>query len=204
MRKWILFLINILISVLIFAEVDKTDTDAENDNKEPSKIVKIINKIDKKVNPEIKFYVPSSYGKWYVIYSTSSLEKEKTNFYYDFKKESLGYKIETSYYDEKSKKWISSKVRSWIEEEKGEVYLRQHKKYFLSSKNKILFFDGLNLEDGTQLEYSHMIIRFEENDGSFTTRVLSRNKDEEIEKVIMSDELQKIIDSTEFYKIKQM
>ena len=204
MRKWILFLINILISVLIFAEVDKTDTDAESDNKEPSKIVKIINKIDKKVNPEIKFYVPSSYGKWYVIYSTSSLEKEKTNFYYDFKKESLGYKIETSYYDEKSKKWISSKVRSWIEEEKGEVYLRQHKKYFLSSKNKILFFDGLNLEDGTQLEYSHMIIRFEENDGSFTTRVLSRNKDEEIEKVIMSDELQKIIDSTEFYKIKQM
>ena len=204
MRKWILFLINILISAWIFAEVDKTDTDAESDNKEPSKIVKIINKIDKKVNPEIKFYVPSSYGKWYVIYSTSSLEKEKTNFYYDFKKESLGYKIETSYYDEKSKKWISSKVRSWIEEEKGEVYLRQHKKYFLSSKNKILFFDGLNLEDGTQLEYSHMIIRFEENDGSFTTRVLSRNKDEEIEKVIMSDELQKIIDSTEFYKIKQM
>ena len=204
MRKWILFLINILISVWIFAEVDKTDTDAESDNKEPSKIVKIINKIDKKVNPEIKFYVPSSYGKWYVIYSTSSLEKEKTNFYYDFKKESLGYKIETSYYDEKSKKWISSKVRSWIEEEKGEVYLRQHKKYFLSSKNKILFFDGLNLEDGTQLEYSHMIIRFEENDGSFTTRVLSRNKDEKIEKVIISDELQKIIDSTEFYKIKQM
>ena len=148
--------------------------------------------------------MPSSYGKWYVIYSTSSLEKEKTNFYYDFKKESLGYKIETSYYDEESKKWISSKVRSWIEEEKGEVYLRQHKKYFLSSKNKILFFDGLNLEDGTQLEYSHMIIRFEENDGSFTTRVLSRNKDEKIEKVIMSDELQKIIDSTEFYKIKQM
>ncbi len=204
MRKWILFLINILISAWIFAEVDKTDSDAESDNKEPSKIVKIINKIDKKVNPEIKFYVPSSYGKWYVIYSTSSLEKEKTNFYYDFKKESLGYKIETSYYDEESKKWISSKVRSWIEEEKGEVYLRQHKKYFLSSKNKILFFDGLNLEDGTQLEYSHMIIRFEENDGSFTTRVLSRNKDEKIEKVIMSDELQKIIDSTEFYKIKQM
>ena len=204
MRKWILFLINILISAWIFAEVDKTDSDAESDNKEPSKIVKIINKIDKKVNPEIKFYVPSSYGKWYVIYSTSSLEKEKTNFYYDFKKESLGYKIETSYYDEESKKWISSKVRSWIEEEKGEVYLRQHKKYFLSSKNKILFFDGLNLEDGTQLEYSHMIIRFEENDGSFTTRVLSRNKDEKIEKVIISDELQKIIDSTEFYKIKQM
>lgn len=204
MRKWILFLINILISAWIFAEVDKTYSDAESDNKEPSKIVKIINKIDKKVNPEIKFYVPSSYGKWYVIYSTSSLEKEKTNFYYDFKKESLGYKIETSYYDEESKKWISSKVRSWIEEEKGEVYLRQHKKYFLSSKNKILFFDGLNLEDGTQLEYSHMIIRFEENDGSFTTRVLSRNKDEKIEKVIMSDELQKIIDSTEFYKIKQM
>ncbi len=204
MRKWILFLINILISAWIFAEVDKTDSDAESDNKEPSKIVKIINKIDKKVNPEIKFYVPSSYGKWYVIYSTSSLEKEKTNFYYDFKKESLGYKIETSYYDEESKKWISSKVRAWIEEEKGEVYLRQHKKYFLSSKNKILFFDGLNLEDGTQLEYSHMIIRFEENDGSFTTRVLSRNKDEKIEKVIMSDELQKIIDSTEFYKIKQM
>lgn len=204
MRKWILFLINILISAWIFAEVDKTYSDAESDNKEPSKIVKIINKIDKKVNPEIKFYVPSSYGKWYVIYSTSSLEKEKTNFYYDFKKESLGYKIETSYYDEESKKWISSKVRAWIEEEKGEVYLRQHKKYFLSSKNKILFFDGLNLEDGTQLEYSHMIIRFEENDGSFTTRVLSRNKDEKIEKVIMSDELQKIIDSTEFYKIKQM
>ena len=135
MRKWILFLINILISVWIFAEVDNSDTDVESENKEPNRIVKIINKIDEKVNPEIKFYVPSAYGKWYVIYSSSSLEREKTNFYYDFKKESLGYKIEKSYYDEDSKKWISSKVRAWIEEEKGEVYLRQHKKYFLSSSS---------------------------------------------------------------------
>ncbi|MEN9439825.1 MAG: hypothetical protein RL613_1368, partial [Fusobacteriota bacterium] len=145
MKKITLLMINMIVSAWLFAEVNMQDTES----KEPNQIVKVINKIDKKVNPEINFYVPNAYGTWYVTYTTNPAEVENVNFNYEFKKESLGYKINKNFYDEDSKSWITSTVRGWIEEVKGVPYLRLHKKYFISSKNTILFFDGLESNDGT-------------------------------------------------------
>ena len=154
MKKITLLMINMIVSAWLFAEVNMQDTES----KEPNQIVKVINKIDKKVNPEINFY------------------------------------------DEDSKSWITSTVRGWIEEVKGVPYLRLHKKYFISSKNTILFFDGLESNDGTIAEYTHMIIQFTESDGTVVTRVLSRTKDDKLG----SDNSQNIINATAFIKVKQI
>ena len=196
MKKITLLMINMIVSAWLFAEVNMQDTES----KEPNKIVKVINKIDKKVNPEINFYVPNAYGTWYVTYTTNPAEVENVNFNYEFKKESLGYKINKNFYDEDSKSWITSTVRGWIEEVKGVPYLRLHKKYLISSKNTILFFDGLESNDGTIAEYTHMIIQFTESDGTVVTRVLSRTKDDKLG----SDNSQNIINATAFIKVKQI
>ena len=82
---------------------------------------------------------------------------------------------------------------------KGQTFTEVYKD-FISSKNTILFFDGLESNDGTIAEYTHMIIQFTESDGTVVTRVLSRTKDDKLG----SDNSQNIINATAFIKVKQI
>lgn len=130
-----------------------------------SKIEKAINKLDKKLNPVLRFYTPASYGKWYLVKTSNIQEAEYENIKYDFKQEENGYRIVKTYYIPQENIWVENKERGWISEKKGKVYLNTEKGLFKSYKNEIIYFDN---------EYKYMIIKFE-SDGNL--RVFSRNPD---------------------------
>ena len=62
------------------------EEEKEEEIKKPNRITKIINKIDNKVNPILKFHIPSSYGGWYLIKTTNKAEAEYENVKYNFNK----------------------------------------------------------------------------------------------------------------------
>lgn len=166
------------------------ELERDKDNKPKTKLEKLINKIDDKVNPVLQFYVPDSYGEWYLIMTSSSNEKNYENVKYDFKQEETGYRIIKDYFNSNNGIWVIEDERGWINEKKGKVYLGTEKKWFKSYKNEILFFDE---------NYKYMIIHFEK-DG--VTRVFSRFsngrmdlKEEEREK------FESLIEKQNFYNI---
>ena len=130
--------------------------------KKQSKLERAINKLDKKINPVLRFYVPMSYGDWYLIKTTSRKEAEYKNIKYIFNQEESGYKINKMYYDSLKNIWNEDKERAWIKETKGKVYLETQKSRFKAYKNEVVYFDPA---------YKYMIIRFQ-NDN--TLRVFSR------------------------------
>ena len=138
------------------------ETEEEREKEKRSKIEKLINKLDKKVNLPLIFNIFSSYGNWNLIKTTNSQELKYENISYYFKKEQSGYRIEKNYYDKNNREWITANERGWIEEKKGKVYLGTEKKWFTSYSNEILFFDK---------DYKYMIIKYE-SDG--VVRVFAR------------------------------
>jgi len=50
--------------------LDKIIDEKEVKAKKQSKLERAINKLDKKINPVLRFYVPMSYGDWYLIKTT--------------------------------------------------------------------------------------------------------------------------------------
>ena len=111
-----------------------TEEEAEEKTKKESKLVKIINKIDDKINPVLNFYTPASYGNWYLIKTTNKTETEYENVRYNFKQEENGYRIIKTYYVPDRKIWMEYNERGWIQEKKGKVYLKTENKRFKSLK----------------------------------------------------------------------
>ncbi len=142
--------------------LDRIVEEKKEEVKKTGKISEIINKIDNKVNPVLKFYVPSSYGSWYLIKTSSKSEAQYENIRYDFKQEENGYRIVKSYYDPKNKSWSETDERGWIKEKKGKVYLKIENKYFKNFSNEIIYFDS---------NYGYMIIKYEKDN---TIKVFSR------------------------------
>ena len=145
---------------LIYLDRIVDEEEIKSDKK--GKLEKAIRRFDKKINPVLKFYVPATYGDWYVIKTTNTQELNYENIKYNFKQEENGYRITKMYYDPLRKVWNEDKERAWIKEKKGKVYLHSEKTRFKSFKNEIIYFDP---------EYKYMIIKFE-NDNSL--RVFSR------------------------------
>ena len=136
-----------------FIYLDKIiETEEERKEEKRSKIERVINKIDEKVNPSLIFNIFTSYGNWYLIKTTSTQELRYENISYNFKQEQSGYRIEKNYYNKSSREWITANERGWIEEKKGKVYLGTEKKWFTSYSNEILFFDK---------NYKYMIVKYE-------------------------------------------
>ena len=166
----------------------------EEAKKKPGIITKIINKIDDKVNPILKFYTPSSYGSWYLIKTTDKIEAEYENVKYNFNQEESGYRIVKTYYSPSSNIWRENNTKGWIEEKKGKVYLKTENRRFKSFTNEILYFDK---------DYKYMIISYE-NDG--VIRVFSKYPINKImitgeEKEKLEKELEKIEDMRTLYDV---
>jgi len=148
--------------------LDKIIDEKEVKAKKQSKLERAINKLDKKINPVLRFYVPMSYGDWYLIKTTSRKEAEYKNIKYIFNQEESGYKINKMYYDSLKNIWNEDKERAWIKETKGKVYLETQQSRFKAYKNEVVYFDS---------EYKYMIIKFQ-NDNIL--RVFSRYSDGKI------------------------
>lgn len=172
-----------------------TEEAAEEKTKKESKLVKIINKIDDKINPVLNFYTPASYGSWYLIKTTNKTETEYENVRYNFKQEENGYRIIKTYYVPDRKIWMEYNERGWIQEKKGKVYLKTENKRFKSFANEIIYFDK---------DYKYMIIKYAA-DGSI--RLLSKfpiNKImiEDDEKERLEEKLEKIESTKKLYDVK--
>ena len=148
---------------LIFLDQIKDDEEEEKQKKleKTNKLERLIQKIDEKVNPIIKFQISKSYGIWYLLKTKDYLEKDLINVRYDFLQQENGYWIVKSYFDPKTDKWNEETHRAWIEKKKGKVYLDVEKKYFKNNRNEIVFFDK---------NYRYMIIRYSNG----LTKVFSR------------------------------
>ena len=152
--------------------LDKDDTDVKEvkkENKVINKLDKFIRKIDEKVNPTLKFYVPASYGTWYLIKTTDPQEANFQNVRYNFAQEMNGYRITRDYFIPANQIWVENNERAWIKEEKGKVYLSTEAKLFKSFKNEILFFDR---------KYKYMVIRYQDTG---VVRVFSREPDDNVD-----------------------
>ncbi len=158
---------------LIYLDQIKDEEEEKEKLEKPGRITRLINKIDDKVNPVLKFYTPSSYGSWYLIKTTNTSEAVYENIKYNFKQEENGYRIVKTYYIPEAQMWMESSERGWIKEKKGKVYLMTENKLFKSYTNEIIYFDS---------KYEYMIVRFE-SDGS--TRVFSRFP---VERIMLSEE----------------
>ena len=171
-----------------------TEEAAEEKTKKESKLVKIINKIDDKINPVLNFYTPASYGNWYLIKTTNKTEAEYENVKYNFNQEESGYRIVKTYYSPSSNMWMENNTKGWIQEKKGKVYLKTENRRFKSFTNEILYFDK---------DYKYMIISYE-NDG--VIRVFSKYPINKImitgeEKENLEKELEKIEDMRTLYDV---
>ena len=170
------------------------EEEKEEEVKKTNRITKIINKIDNKVNPILKFHTPSLYGGWYLIKTTNKAEAEYENVKYNFNQEETGYRIIRTYYVPSSDMWMENDVKGWIKEKKGKVYLKTENRRFKSFSNEIIYFDK---------EYKYMIIKYE-SDGAI--RVFSKFPINKImitgeEKERLEKELEKIEDMRTLYNV---
>ena len=117
----------------------------------------------------MKFYVPASYGTWYLIKTTDPQEANFQNVRYNFAQEMNGYRITRDYFIPANQIWVENNERAWIKEEKGKVYLSTEAKLFKSFKNEILFFDR---------KYKYMVIRYQDTG---VVRVFSREPDDNVD-----------------------
>lgn len=137
---------------LIYLE-DIIETESEKQTEKITKLEKLINKIDEKINPPLSFKIASSYGNWYLIKTDNIQDQKLENIRYNFKQEENGYRIEKNFFNPNTNKWDKVSQRGWIEEKKGKVYLGIEKKWFYAYENEILFFDK---------NYQYMIIKYSE------------------------------------------
>ena len=73
---------------LIYLDRIVDEEEIKSDKK--GKLEKAIRRFDKKINPVLKFYVPATYGDWYVIKTTNTQELNYENIKYNFKQEENG------------------------------------------------------------------------------------------------------------------
>ena len=138
----------------IYLDEDDTDVkEVKKENKVINKLDKFIRKIDEKVNPSLKFYVPASYGTWYLIKTTDPQEANFQNVRYNFAQEMNGYRITRDYFIPANQIWVEN----------------TEAKLFKSFKNEILFFDR---------KYKYMVIRYQDTG---VVRVFSREPDDNVD-----------------------